>query len=61
MHKTLSTHTTFLVAIFATAAATAYAMYLTYETHAGIDAVAIPAHYLKSSDPAAFLMRQGDD
>jgi hypothetical protein len=47
MHKPMDTYTTLLVAVFATAAATAYALYLTYETHATIDAVAVPAHYLE--------------
>jgi len=61
MHKPLNAPSTLFVAALAIAAATAYAMHLTYETHSGIDAVRIPAHYLKSSDPAALLARPYDD
>ena len=60
MHKPLNAPSTLFVAAIAFAAATAYAMHLTYETHSGIDAVRIPAHYLKSSDPSTFVTRGGD-
>ena len=61
MHKPMSTYNTLVVAVVAVVAATAYAMHLTYETHSGIDAVTVPAYYLKSSDPATILVRQDND